>query len=156
MKQIKALLPRNKKDFIAGNGEGVLIIIDNLTETAYENKAEEYIAKATLDSDSVFFPGMKRGTDVEIELRGENKPVIVLPHYKTQYYELDEDTQTVKRAKSVYARKKKIYHSMNVLFRKELIDKDTIKLEAARRGLPINAFITEAILEKIERERNGK
>ena len=79
---IQCNLPLTEEDYRSGNGEGVWVIVDSETKQAYDQDAEGSGYRGILDNDSYNYPGLCHGEEVEIEMRGENRPVIPLSFLK--------------------------------------------------------------------------
>lgn len=98
MNLIKVNLPRNRDDFIGGNGEGVWVSVsedvvqkdsDNLTNVKCIGK---------LENDSIYYPALKVGMEVIFELRGENRAVALIDEFLDRYEAIsDEELEDVKR-----------------------------------------------------------
>lgn len=68
-------LPLTERDYLAGNGEGVWVLVDPETKKAHDTDAtgEGYIG--ILDNDSFYYPGLNHGELLPFEMRGECRPV---------------------------------------------------------------------------------
>jgi len=78
---IKVNLSRNLADFKSGNGEGVFAIPLTLTEFRWYLKGEEPIylkgvIRVMLLDNSLNYPSLVWGSVIEVELRGQNRPVM--------------------------------------------------------------------------------
>ena len=81
---IKVNLPETEDDYIDGNGEGVWVLVHEDAKIAYDTDASEGTYIGILDNDSIYYPHMKHGMAVVIEMRGEHRPVVpwlFLAHY---------------------------------------------------------------------------
>lgn len=80
---IKANLPTNKSEITTGNGEGMWVIVSEDCKKSYDNDGTgEYTG--ILDNDSFFFPEIKHGIEVNISMRGKNRPIICPADYGIQ------------------------------------------------------------------------
>ena len=75
---IKVNLPANKRDYIAGNGEGVFVQVDSKTKADYDSDKAGAGYIGTLDNFSYKYKGLKPGQEIPLELRGKNRPVVPL------------------------------------------------------------------------------
>lgn len=72
----KVNLPDSEKSYLSGNGEGVWVICDDETRKAYNQDEEGTTYKVTLDNDSTYYPKLRWGTEIPIEMRGVNRPIV--------------------------------------------------------------------------------
>ena len=72
---IKVNLPKNENDYISGTGEGVFVKVKEYVKKAYDDDEIGIYYSGILDNDSVYYPELKRGTLIPIEMRGKNRPV---------------------------------------------------------------------------------
>lgn len=73
---IKANLPASLDDEKQGAGEGVFVLVDPTTKRAYDTDEAGTKYKGILDNDSLYYPGLKQGTVLSFEMRGEKRPVV--------------------------------------------------------------------------------
>lgn len=74
-KEVKVNLPADRQGYERGNGEGCWAVIKGDAVMAYEgDELGNYTA--TLENDSVYYPGLGVGDVVPIEMRGEFRPVV--------------------------------------------------------------------------------
>lgn len=68
-------LSLTEQDYLAGNGEGVWVLVDPETKKAHDTDVtgEGYIG--ILDNDSFYYPGLNHGELLPFEMRGECRPV---------------------------------------------------------------------------------
>lgn len=76
LEYIKANLPPSEGDYITGNGEGVFILVDELTKEAHDADATGAGYTGILDNDSIYYKGLKHGEAVPLEMRGNMRPVV--------------------------------------------------------------------------------
>ena len=85
MEHIKVNLPSNEESYQSGNGEGCWFLVNEETKKAYDNDEKGTKYFGILDNDSVYYHGLLAGTELPIEMRGENRPVVpynyLLEHY---------------------------------------------------------------------------
>ena len=72
---IKVNLPLTERDYSAGNGEGVWVLVDPKTKEAHDRDAAGAGYAGILCNDSCYYPGLKAGEMLPFEMRGENRPV---------------------------------------------------------------------------------
>lgn len=72
---IKVNLPLTERDYEAGNGEGVWVLVDPETKEAHDTDATGKGYVGILDNDSLYYPGLGAGELMPIEMRGEKRPV---------------------------------------------------------------------------------
>lgn len=75
MEHIKINLPANEEAYQSGNGEGVWVLVEEDAKKAYDNDESGSIYSGILDNDSVYFPELKHGATIPVEMRGEKRPV---------------------------------------------------------------------------------
>mgnify|MGYP006900619147 CR=1 FL=1 len=75
-KYIKVNIPLTEMDYLAGNGEGVWVEVDEETRRAYDENVEGKGFRGILSNDSVYYPGLMCGQVIPFEMRGENRPVV--------------------------------------------------------------------------------
>lgn len=75
-KYIKVNIPLTERDYLAGNGEGVWVEVDEATRLAYDSDAEGKGYKGILANDSIYYPGLMCGEEIPFEMRGEYRPVV--------------------------------------------------------------------------------
>ena len=75
---IKVNLPHDEDSYRDGCGEGCWAIASEEVKQLYDQDAAGSGYTVTLDNNSVYYPGLKAGTDVPIELRGPNRAVVPL------------------------------------------------------------------------------
>ena len=75
---IKANLPTTPEEYKTGNGEGCFFIVDDRTKEAYDNDEESGTYIGILDNDSFYYPGLRHGRRLPLEMRGANRPVVPL------------------------------------------------------------------------------
>lgn len=73
---IKANIPPTKEHYEAGAGEGCFFIVDDRTKTAYDLNATGGGFFGILDNDSLYYPGLKHGERLPLEMRGDCRPVV--------------------------------------------------------------------------------
>lgn len=76
---IKVNIPATNEAYIDGSGEGCWARVNDAGEEAYRTDADEGTFPAILDNDSVYYPKLTHGTEILVEMRGTNKPVV--PYY---------------------------------------------------------------------------
>lgn len=76
--RIKVNLPLNEQDYLSGNGEGVWVLVDCKTKQLHDTDAVGGRYVGILDNDSVYYPGLKHGTEIAFEMRSEFRPVAML------------------------------------------------------------------------------
>ena len=80
---IKANLPTNKSEITTGNGEGMWVIVSENCKKSYDNDGTgDY--KGILANDSLFFPAIEQDIEVNISMRGKNRPIIYPADYGIQ------------------------------------------------------------------------
>ena len=72
---IKVNLPLTEQDYLAGNGEGVWVLVDPETKKAHNTDATGRGYVGILDNDSFCYPGLNHGELLPFEMRGEHRPV---------------------------------------------------------------------------------
>lgn len=72
---IKVNLPLTKQEYEDGNGEGVWVEVDEKTRQAYDENATGSGYSGILSNDCINYPGLKCGTVIPFEMRGDNRPV---------------------------------------------------------------------------------
>ena len=72
---IKVNLPLTEQDYLAGNGEGVWVLVDPKTKRAHDEDATGGGYVGILDNDSCYYPGLNAGELIPFELRGIFRPV---------------------------------------------------------------------------------
>lgn len=72
---IKVNLPLTEQDYLAGNGEGVWVLVDPKTKQAHDTDATGGGYVGILDNDSCYYPGLNAGQLIPFELRGSYRPV---------------------------------------------------------------------------------
>lgn len=78
MEHIKVNLPANEEAYINGNGEGVYVLVDPEVKKAYDTDEAGTVYSGILDNDSIYYPGLKHGEQIPLEMRGQNRPVTPL------------------------------------------------------------------------------
>lgn len=68
-------LPLTEQDYLAGNGEGVWVLVDPETKKAHDLDASGEGYVGILDNDSFYYPGLNHGELLPFEMRGERRPV---------------------------------------------------------------------------------
>lgn len=81
---IKANLPDTLEKYESGNGEGCFFIVDQRTKDAYDNDETGGGYEGILDNDSIYYPKLKHGTRLPLEMRGTSRPVV--PYEVLQQY----------------------------------------------------------------------
>ncbi len=84
---IKVNLPATEQMYKEGWGEGCFFMVDDETKAAYDRDEQptgkQYMG--TLDNDSLYYPTLKHGERLPIEMRGDKRPVVpysyLLQHY---------------------------------------------------------------------------
>lgn len=79
---IKAILPPNEDCYKCGNGEGCWFIVDDRTKTAYDLDATGGTFYGILDNDSIYYPDLKHGERLPLEMRGNRAPVVPIEALK--------------------------------------------------------------------------
>lgn len=83
---VKVNLPDSQESYEHGNGEGCFArLIGAEACEAYWADAESGDYQALLDNDSWYYPGLKHGTTVPVEMRGRNRPVVPLKWLQDNY-----------------------------------------------------------------------
>ena len=77
-KLIKVNLPQDEEAYKHGVCEGCFFIVDDRTKTAYDLDATGGEYYGILDNDSLYYPGLKHGERLQIEMRGKQRPVVPL------------------------------------------------------------------------------
>lgn len=72
---IKVNLPLTEQDYLAGNGEGVWVLVDPKTKQAHDTDATGGGYVGILDNDSCYYPSLNTGQLIPFELRGAFRPV---------------------------------------------------------------------------------
>ena len=72
---IKVNLPLTEQDYLAGNGEGVWVLVDRKTKQAHDDDASGGSYVGILDNDSCYYPGLNAGALIPLEMRGACRPV---------------------------------------------------------------------------------
>ncbi len=72
---IQVNLPLTAQDYVAGNGEGVWVLVDPETKRDYDIDATGTGYVGILDNDSLYYPGLNCGELLPFEMRGERRPV---------------------------------------------------------------------------------
>ena len=72
---IKVNLPLTEQDYLAGNGEGVWVLVDPKTKQAHDTDATGGGYVGILDNDSCYYPGLNAGQLIPFELHGSYRPV---------------------------------------------------------------------------------
>ena len=75
---IKAMIPPDIGSYNHGCGEGCFFIVDDRTKTAYDLNATGGGFFGILANDSLYYPGLKYGERLPIEMRGSRAPVVPL------------------------------------------------------------------------------
>ena len=81
---IKINLPQTEEDYLAGNGEGVWMLVDSETKKAYDEDAKGGRYVGILDNDSLYFPNLVHGKLIPFEMRGQDRPVAIFPEFFSQ------------------------------------------------------------------------
>lgn len=81
---IKANLPATPEDYKTGNGEGCFFIVDQKTKDDYDADAYGWGYEGILDNDSIYYPKLKHGARLPLEMRGTFRPVV--PYEVLQQY----------------------------------------------------------------------
>ena len=76
MENIKVNLPSSHESYIDGIGEGVWVLVEEDVKKAYDTDENNVSYECILDNDSLYYPGLKHGVKMPIEMRGENRPVV--------------------------------------------------------------------------------
>lgn len=77
MEYIHVFLPASQEDYRNGDGELVWVLVTEDVKKAYYNTDEECTSyTAILDDDSIYYPKLVRGTEMPIEMRVEDIPVV--------------------------------------------------------------------------------
>lgn len=77
-KYIKVNIPLTEENYLSGNGEGVWVEVDEVTRAAYDNDATGGRYHGILANDSLYYPGLGCGDEIEFEMRGDRRPVVSL------------------------------------------------------------------------------
>lgn len=72
MKSLKVNLSYDDWSFQNGIGEGVWV---QMSDEEHEMLVRGKVAYATLDNDSMYYPGLKCGDRIQVETRGGQRPV---------------------------------------------------------------------------------
>ena len=78
LEHIKANLPANQTSYEEGSGEGVFILVTPEVKAAYDNNETGGNYEGILDNDSMYYPELKHGARIPLEMRGNNRPVCPL------------------------------------------------------------------------------
>lgn len=83
-------LPNSQKFYENGNGEGMYayIISDDDFNNFLDNSKKGMLIKGFLLNNSLYYPGLKWGLIVPIELRGSKKPVVPLEFLQQAFKEV--------------------------------------------------------------------
>ncbi len=73
---IKANIPPSEEAYKNGYGEGCFFIVDEETKAAYDQDATGGEYFGILDNDSLYFPGLKHGERLPLEMRGTKRPIV--------------------------------------------------------------------------------
>lgn len=91
---IKVNLPATEQGYKNGEGEGCFFLVDDETKAAYDRNEQptgmQYMG--TIDNDSLYYPTLKHGDRLPIELRGEQRPVVPYDYLLQRYGKPDESS----------------------------------------------------------------
>lgn len=73
---IKVNMPETFEDYISGNGEGVWALVDAACKKAHDSDSSEGTYIGIICNNSIYYPRMRYGMAVVIEMRGSNRPVV--------------------------------------------------------------------------------
>ena len=76
MEHIKVNLPSTEHDYIAGNGEGVFVLVSDEVKAAHDADESGTSYTGILDNDSYYYIGLEHGAVIPFEMRGELRPVV--------------------------------------------------------------------------------
>ena len=76
LEEIKVNLPVSYQDYLDGNGEGVWMQVGPEAKKAYDTDESGTLYTGYLDNDCLYYPELKPGDLLPIEMRGENRPVV--------------------------------------------------------------------------------
>lgn len=85
MDYIKVNLPSTQNGYEEGYGEGIWCLADHDAKIAYDTDEAGTKYTAILDNDSVYYPGLKHGVVVPIEMRGTYRPIVPLDWLEKHY-----------------------------------------------------------------------
>lgn len=88
---IKVNLPASEDAYILGNGEGVFALAEPDAKHAYDTDEENTVYTVTLDNDSCYYPKLKHGALIPIEMRGKNRPVVPYEWLAENYGNKEEE-----------------------------------------------------------------
>lgn len=86
---IKVNLPRDEASYLDGCGEGCWAIATEEVKQLYDQDATGSGYTVILDNDSIYYPELKSGTEIPIELRGPNRAVVPLKWLVEHYGEAE-------------------------------------------------------------------
>lgn len=72
---VQVNLPATSKDSTSGNGETVWVELTMEGKRLYDIDRSGYVT-GILRNDSVFYPSLRYGTEVQVRLRGRRKPIV--------------------------------------------------------------------------------
>lgn len=82
---IKVNLPAKDDDEKTGAGEGCYVLVTPEVKRAYDEDESGTSYEGVLDNDSLYYPGLKHGTIIQFDMRGEKRPTVkynwLLEHY---------------------------------------------------------------------------
>ena len=82
--EIKINLPASSKEFETGIGEGVWVLVDDATKSAYVNDVDSGVFRGTLDNAPMHWSNLNPGDEIVFEMRGNYRPVVPY-EWLTQY-----------------------------------------------------------------------
>lgn len=84
-KMFKVNLPETQENYISGNGEGVWACGNSKTLNAWRKNKNKGIYFAMVLNDSVYYPKLKCGMIIPIEMRGDKRPVALYEELLNNY-----------------------------------------------------------------------
>ena len=88
MEHIKVNLPSTEHDYIAGNGEGVFVLVSDEVKAAHDADESGTSYTGILDNDSYYYIGLEHGAVIPFEMRGELRPVVPFG-WLSEHYEIN-------------------------------------------------------------------
>lgn len=91
MEHIKVNLPRNKENFLSGNGEGCWVSVSEEVKEKHDAGYDGGIFEGILDNDSFYYPDLKCGAEVSFVMRGNNRPIALIDGFLEHYQALTDE-----------------------------------------------------------------
>ena len=76
MEYIKANIPASMESYRSGNGEGCYFLVTEEVKRAYDQDEDNTNYVGILANDSLYYPELKAGAEVPLEMRGSFRPVV--------------------------------------------------------------------------------